>query len=312
MMTKKFRVLNPRLDPNFKAIFTQKTKESNNALKSFLTAAIGRTVEKVTVAENDEPKEFDSQRGISYDINCTFDDGTCSQIEMQGYDRDYDYGKRAEYYVSRLLSSTLDVGDDWDKIPKSYQISVLNFKFDKTNDNPIHYYTMLDPKDGAKLADRLNVIFIELPKIPEFDENTDIKNLPTIIKWCKFILDADNPEKQGVISKIAESEEGIMAAENTLSRISQDRWRWIIQGQIEGRERDIRSGYHAAERRGMENGLKKGMEKGLKQGIEQGLQQGERKAKIETARNAFAMHLTPEQIVQLTGLSITEVQQLQV
>ena len=220
MMTKKFRVLNPRLDPNFKAIFTQKTKESNNALKSFLTAAIGRTVEKVTVAENDEPKEFDSQRGISYDINCTFDDGTCSQIEMQGYDRDYDYGKRAEYYVSRLLSSTLDVGDDWDKIPKSYQISVLNFKFDKTNDNPIHYYTMLDPKDGAKLADRLNVIFIELPKIPEFDENTDIKNLPTIIKWCKFILDADNPEKQGVISKIAESEEGIMAAENTLSRIS--------------------------------------------------------------------------------------------
>ena len=299
MMTKKFRVLNPRLDPNFKAIFTQKTKESNNALKSFLTAAIGRTVEKVTVAENDEPKEFDSQRGISYDINCTFDDGTCSQIEMQGYDRDYDYGKRAEYYVSRLLSSTLDVGDDWDKIPKSYQISVLNFKFDKTNDNPIHYYTMLDPKDGAKLADRLNVIFIELPKIPEFDENTDIKNLPTIIKWCKFILDADNPEKQGVISKIAESEEGIMAAENTLSRISQDRWRWIIQGQIEGRERDIRSGYHAAERRGMENGLKKGIE------------QGERKAKVEMARQLLSMRvLSSNQIAQATGLSLEEIDSL--
>ena len=299
MMTKKFRVLNPRLDPNFKAIFTQKTKESNNALKSFLTAAIGRTVEKVTVAENDEPKEFDSQRGISYDINCTFDDGTCSQIEMQGYDRDYDYGKRAEYYVSRLLSSTLDVGDDWDKIPKSYQISVLNFKFDKTNDNPIHYYTMLDPKDGAKLADRLNVIFIELPKIPEFDENTDIKNLPTIIKWCKFILDADNPEKQGVISKIAESEEGIMAAENTLSRISQDRWRWIIQGQIEGRERDIRSGFHAAERRGMENGLKKGIE------------QGERKAKVEMARQLLSMRvLSSNQIAQATGLSLEEIDSL--
>ena len=51
-----FHILNPRLDPNFKAIFTQPTPESRCALKSFLTAAIGRKVVDVTVVENEEPK----------------------------------------------------------------------------------------------------------------------------------------------------------------------------------------------------------------------------------------------------------------
>ena len=42
-----------------------------------------------------------------------------------------------------------------------------------------------------------------------------------------------------------------MAAEKTLSKINMDEWRWIIQGQIEGRKRDYTSGLLAAERRGI-------------------------------------------------------------
>ena len=186
------RILNPRLDANFKAIFTQPTESSRKALKSFLTAAIGREVKEVFVSENDNPIEFADQRGISYDINCTFADGTAAQIEMQGYEQDYDYGKRAEYYAARLISSTLEVGDYWEKVPQAYQISVLNFSFDTTNEEPVHHYTMADIKDGSKLSGRLNVIFMELPKVPPIDEKTDIRNLPPLIKWCKFFKEADN------------------------------------------------------------------------------------------------------------------------
>ena len=45
-----------------------------------------------------------------------------------------------------------------------------------------------------------------------------------------------------------------MAAENTLNKINMDEWRWIIQGQIEGRKRDYTSGLLAAERRGEARG----------------------------------------------------------
>jgi len=294
-------LLNPRYDANFKAIFTQNTKESRIALKSFLSAAIGRKVKEVFVTENEEPKTFDLQRGVSYDINCVFDDDSSAQVEMQGFDRQYNYGKRAEYYASRLVSATLEVGDDWDKVAQAYQISVLNFKYDMGNENPIHHYTMLDPTDGARLSGRLNVIFLELPKLPEFDENTDIDSLPSIIKWCKFLQKVDDTDarQQSIISKIARSEEGIMEAEATLNKISQDRWRWIIQGQIEGRERDIISGINAAERRG------------IAQGIAQGISQGEHKKAIETAKNMLKMNLgTKEQIAQITGLNLEEINSL--
>ena len=255
-MTKKItKFLNPRLDPNFKAIFTQPTEDSRKALKSFLTATIGRKVKVVNVIENEPSKEFANQRGINYDINCTFDDGESAQIELQGFDREYDYGKRAEYYVSRLVSSTLEVGDAWDNIPKAYQISVLNFNYDKDKEEAIHHYTMTDFKDGAKLADTLNVIFIELPKIPPLNIENAYENLPNIVKWCKFLKEVDNPEKLDLLNKVVKSEEGIMAAEATLNKISQERWRWIIQGQIEGRERDILSGYLAAEAKGRKKAL---------------------------------------------------------
>ena len=49
-----------------------------------------------------------------------------------------------------------------------------------------------------------------------------------------------------------------MAAEKTLSKINMDEWRWIIQGQIEGRKRDYTSGLLAAERRGIAKGELRG------------------------------------------------------
>ena len=253
-----FHILNPRLDPNFKAIFTQPTPESRCALKSFLTAAIGRKVVDVTVVENEEPKDFDTERGIRYDINCEFDDGTLAQIEIQGEDKNHAFGKRVEYYVSRLTSSLANVGDEWDKLPQAYQISVLDFYFDKTNENPIHHYTMVDTNDGSKLPGILNVIFMELPKAVKFGKDEDIKTLPSAVKWCKFLKEADAPEKQDLINELARSEEGIMEAAKTLSKISQDRWRWIMQGRIEGEKRDYITGINAAKREGRAEGLKEG------------------------------------------------------
>ena len=83
-----------------------------------------------------------------------------------------------------------------------------------------------------------------------------------------------------------------MSAENTLTKINMDEWRWIIQGQIEGKKRDYTSGLLAAERRG------------VAKGIEQGVQQNAR----ENARNFLKMNLlSSEQIAQGTGIPLEEV-----
>ena len=274
---KKFRMLNPRLDGTFKAIFTQDTDDSRNALRSFLSAMIGRTVTEVTVRENEPAENFEGQKGIRYDINCMFDDGTRAQVEMQGFDREYDYGKRAEYYVSRLVSSVAVKGDDWDSLPKAYQITVMNFIYDETNEEPLHRFTLTDTKDGARLSNTINVIFLELPKLPPVDDNTDIKNLPSVIKWGKFIQEADNPDMQDLIGELIKSDGGIMCAEKTLDKISEDGWRWFDEAYNQSFRIDYVSSMNACTR------------KGLKQGREQ-------KA-IEDARNLLVMKvLSHEQI----------------
>ncbi len=68
-------LLNPRVDSTFKALFTQKTEDSYEAMRSFLSAATERTVTSWRLTANDAPTSFSGQRDVSYDISCEFDDG---------------------------------------------------------------------------------------------------------------------------------------------------------------------------------------------------------------------------------------------
>ncbi|MBP5575791.1 MAG: hypothetical protein J6X67_03395 [Treponema sp.] len=74
-----------------------------------------------------------------------------------------------------------------------------------------------------------------------------------------------------------------MKASDTLKNISDDGWRWVIQGQIEGKKRDYTSGLLAAERRGKHQNA------------------------IETAKNFLAEGIAPEMIAKCCSLSLEEV-----
>ena len=83
-----------------------------------------------------------------------------------------------------------------------------------------------------------------------------------------------------------------MAAEKTLNKINMDEWRWIIQGQIEGRKRDYTSGLLAAERRGIAKGELRGAQQNA----------------IANARNLLKKSsLTAEMIAECCSLSLEQV-----
>ncbi|MBR4245932.1 MAG: hypothetical protein IKQ13_02920, partial [Treponema sp.] len=94
---------------------------------------------------------------------------------------------------------------------------------------------------------------------------------------------------------IVESEDGIMKASDTLKNISDDGWRWVIQGQIEGKKRDYTSGLLAAERRGRA----------------QGLEQGMRQNAIETAKKLLDDGMPPEKVASYCSIPLEEVKELQ-
>ena len=168
---------------------------------------------------------------------------------MQAFDQQYDYGKRAEYQVARLETTYLQKGDDWEKAPIVYQISVLNFNYkckssknngnSKGSKNPVSRYAMRT-NDGRELSNTLNIIFIELPKAKGLEKtletNTPLEN------WAIFLKLADNPKKQDLIQKLTNKEAGLMNAQKSLSNISANKDYWIAQYRQEIRERDYRSG----------------------------------------------------------------------
>ena len=191
-------LLNPRMDSTFKALFTQKTEDSYEAMRSFLSAATERTVISWKLTANDVPMNFSCQRDVSYDISCEFDDGMAADIEMQAFDQRYDYGKRAEYQVARLETTYLKKGDGWEKAPTVYQISVLDFNYEtedadgNTPKSPVSRYAMRT-KDGRELANALNIIFVELPKAKWLENSVETNT--ALENWAIFLKDADDPAR---------------------------------------------------------------------------------------------------------------------
>ena len=82
-------LLNPRLDPNFKAIFTQETKGSYTALQSFLSSVLGRKIKNVKLTANEPVVDMEDQMQMSFDVSVVFDNGEKASIEMQGRNQNY-------------------------------------------------------------------------------------------------------------------------------------------------------------------------------------------------------------------------------
>ena len=180
----------------------------------------------------------------------------------------------------------------------NYQISSLNFHYEKDANKEMTWYTLKD-ESGDRLTDRQNIIFIDLRSIRK-KLGTPVKELTPVEKWGLFFSYVDNEEYADYISELVRSEKGIMAAENVVKYMSEADDNWFVQNSRFIAERDKNTQIHNAEKRGMEKGLK------------QGIQQGEQKKAIEAAINLLKMKLgTPEQIAQAQGLPLEKVLELQ-
>ena len=61
---------------------------------------------------------------------------------------------------------------------------------------------------------------------------------------------------------------------------------------------------------GFDRGHEAGLQAGLQQGIEQGLERGAYQTKLETAQKLIARGYEPEDIADVTGLPLSQVQEL--
>ena len=308
-------LLDPKYDSSFKAMFTQDTKESKAALTDFISTILNRKIKDLQLVQNEPPVEIINQNKMSFDVSVKFEDGERADIEMQSRQENYDYSARAEIQAARLLSTNNKSGDNW-HTPAVYQISVLDFVFDKDDISPLSWYTMRKD-NGGRLSDRTNIIFLELTKIHDL-LGKPAKELSKLEKWGLFLSYAGDERYTGYIDEIISSEGGLMNAKSSLCTVSKDEILWAQQNSIDKARRDYNTivfnaneqGYKNGHEKGLKEGREEGLKQGIQQGIQQGMQQGMQQGIQQVAQNMISAGMPIAQITQLTGLSEAEIQNL--
>ena len=74
--------------------------------------------------------------------------------------------------------------------------------------------------------------------------------------------------------------------------------------------RDIKNSIDTAKQEGLAEGLEIGMEKGMKQGMAKGEEAGKSQRSIEIAKNMLAKGMDASTVMEITGLTETQMQQL--
>ena len=61
---------------------------------------------------------------------------------------------------------------------------------------------------------------------------------------------------------------------------------------------------------GVKKGIEKGMQKGMQKGVQKGMQEGMHRKAIQTAKALLAKNMKIQEISEITGLSVEEIESL--
>jgi predicted transposase/invertase (TIGR01784 family) len=253
------RILNLLLDIVFKTVFSGGSDDSQNALRSLLSACTHRGVCGVQVANPEIYPEYLAGKTIRMDINVTFNDGEAADIEMQMGPGDDDLRARAAFYASRLLSGQGHRGEHYGELKRVYQIFFLNAVLWPGSPLVPRRYTLLEETEYDQLNDLVEIIFYEMPKLEEkvgrvLEGVEGVENLSLEEKWCIYLKYHQDEGKVPLIKELCREEAGIMSAEKVLNKVSAEYAEWARALSRELGEMDYRSGMNAAYRRGVKEG----------------------------------------------------------
>ncbi|GHV66209.1 hypothetical protein AGMMS49928_00330 [Spirochaetia bacterium] len=293
------KILNIMNDTVFKAVFSDDTEDSREALRLLLSSCTHREISRVQVMNSEILPEYLAGKSSRLDVHVTFNDGEAADLEMQIDKSGDDLKARSAFYAARLLSAQAKKGEAYDEIKRVYQIFFLNGVLFPQSDKLPRRYFMMEEDEHDKLNEVMEIIFYEMPKLEQKVQAylAGENNLQREEKWCIYMKYRHEAEAQGLIAELCR-EEGIMRAERALTKVSRDYEKWAHTLYREKAEMDYRSGMHIARREGKIAGIAEGSAKGYEQ------------ASFEIARKMKEAGISAEQIRAITGLAPETVEKL--
>jgi predicted transposase/invertase (TIGR01784 family) len=285
-------------DAIFKAIFG---KEENKYILICLLNALldlkGKDkISEITLLNPFIDKSYMTDKLLILDLKAKDNQGRLFNIEVQ-INPPRNFINRVLVYLSKLISEQFSSGYQYNSIPKTISISILDSGLLFRQNEDIHnIFRYKNIKSNDELTDVIELHFIELDKFRKekpFDLSTRFERWLYLLKFGE-IYKGGREE----LPKELKEEEGIpMAADAYQQMMSHEHFRLYLI------ERDMAKSDYIS---GLYDAREEGLQLGRKEGIQQGIQQ----ANIDNARNMLKDGINREMIKKYTGLSDNELDEL--
>ena len=273
--------LSPRNDYGFKKLFG--SKDHKNLTMSFLNAVLskieGDLIVEVHFQNTEKFPEPAGGRRSFLDVHCIDQKGKHFIIEMQN-EYQSSFFERMIYYTSLVYSRQKPVPFDYDNLMPVISIGVLSHVFNDKHSDVISEYMLMSTKYHIVPSRHTVYYLIELPKF----KKTKNELVTDIDKWLFFMQQA---EKCNGIPTVFLEDKNFVEAFDILERMA---WK----------EEDLFAYLAAEDAAGREYRIEKGA-----------IERGEKKKAKETACNLLGMNMSMQDIAQVTGLSIEDIETLQ-
>ena len=295
------RYINPYTDFGFKKLFG--TELNKDLLISFLNALFNdekRIIQDVQYLNAEQLGDGYGDRRAVFAVYCITEDGSRFIVEMQKAEQEY-FKDRSIYYATAPIREQAPKGK-WDyHLEGVYTIGVLNFVFPNNEypaDSYIHEVKLKDTDDNHIFYDKLTFVYLEMPK---FNKRED--ELVTMFdKWMFALRNLSR-----LLERPAALQERVFKRLFDQAEIAQ----FTPEERREYQEsvKDYWD-YYSTMKTAHKKGKAEGRAEGLAEGEAKGRAEGRAAAIKENARKMKEKKIPVEDIAEITGLSVEEIESL--
>jgi len=278
------KYINPFTDFGFKKLFG--TEVNKDLLMDFLNELIHcqGQIKEVKYLNSEQLGRSEDDRRAVFDIYCETETGETFIVEMQKAKLNF-FKDRSVYYASFPIREQ-GLRGDWDyRLKAVYTVGILNFVFNESKDDKDYYHSevkLMDTQKKTVFYDKLTFIYLEMPKF-----NKTIDQLETRFEKWMYVL-KNLPRLQELPSQFQEK---IFEKIFRVAEIAKMNKQEIAEYEESLKKyRDLYSALDTAEKKGMTEGIIKG--------------------KIEIAQKAIEMGMPIKDVIELTSLPETQIEEL--
>ncbi len=275
-------------------------KANFDILEGFLTALLGKDIKILNLIESESNQEDSSDKFNRVDLLVVDSDNNHIIIEIQNQ-REVHYIERILYGTSKLIVENMNIGQPYKDIKKVISVSILYFIFAKEADDYVYYGLTelkgLHTHNPLKLSRKEKNIMREIESKDIFPEYylIEVEKFQDIVKsdldeWIYFFK--NEAIKDNFKSKHIKKVEKKL---NILKMNKEERKRYERYMENLAREIDI---------------IESEREDAREEAIALGKAEGKMEEKIETAKKMKSKGLNIEFIMEMTGLSREEIDNL--